>query len=191
MQVKNAAFKSLTNSNFTIEWWEYRDNLIENTATFVWESGVAIGWYDNNHPNFTNFAIGSDGSSWNIIRNTYCIPIKLKQWVHYALVRTDTAILLYSNGTLIKSVSVPLSTTIPNINTANIDTFSFDGGPAYYDEIRVSNIARYTSNFTPPTTQFNVDDNTISLCHFDKQYQAKDAIIKNAWSSTGLPQPSN
>jgi hypothetical protein len=33
------------------------------------------------------------------------------------------------------------------------------------DEIRVSNIARYTGNFTPSTTEFSGDVNTFLLIH--------------------------
>jgi hypothetical protein len=33
------------------------------------------------------------------------------------------------------------------------------------DEIRVSNIARYTGNFTPSTTAFSAEANTVLLIH--------------------------
>jgi hypothetical protein len=35
------------------------------------------------------------------------------------------------------------------------------------DEYRVSNIARYTTNFAPPTEPFQNDDNTLLLLHMD------------------------
>lgn len=41
---------------------------------------------------------------------------------------------------------------------------SFQG---YIDEFRISNIARYTDNFTPSTQPFNNDDNTVVLLHFE------------------------
>lgn len=37
----------------------------------------------------------------------------------------------------------------------------------YIDEVRISNTARYSSNFTPTTGAFTTDANTISLQHFD------------------------
>jgi hypothetical protein len=38
--------------------------------------------------------------------------------------------------------------------------------PAFYDSIRVSNTARYTANFTPPTAKFVSDANTVFLENF-------------------------
>ena len=35
----------------------------------------------------------------------------------------------------------------------------------YMDEIRISNTARYTANFTPDTTEFSSDANTMLLIH--------------------------
>jgi hypothetical protein len=41
----------------------------------------------------------------------------------------------------------------------------FDGT---IDQVRVSNVIRYTSNFAPPTAPFSPDTNTLGLWHFDE-----------------------
>ena len=36
------------------------------------------------------------------------------------------------------------------------------------DEVRISDIARYTGNFTPSTTPFTCDEHTLALWHFEE-----------------------
>ncbi len=38
----------------------------------------------------------------------------------------------------------------------------------YMDELRISNNIRYTANFTPASSQFNTDANTMALYHFNE-----------------------
>ena len=36
-----------------------------------------------------------------------------------------------------------------------------------FDELRISDIQRYTKDFTPPTKEFTVDEHTRALFHFN------------------------
>ncbi|MCS7092643.1 MAG: DUF2341 domain-containing protein [Patescibacteria group bacterium] len=45
---------------------------------------------------------------------------------------------------------------------------SYPSYNGYVDEVRISNIVRYTSNFTPPSHPFAPDSNTLALYHFDE-----------------------
>lgn len=97
------------------------------------------------------------------------ITMTTNKWYHVAVVRNSTDIDCYVNG-------VACSNTY-NISTNSFkdasselwigrDTFNlyFNG---YVDEVRISTIARYTSNFTPTTVAFTSDANTVLLVHMD------------------------
>lgn len=86
-------------------------------------------------------------------------------WYHIALVRNGTSLTLYINGTSVTWTSIPTaigSNSLPDVATG-VDI----GGQAYdstyfcngvLDEFRVSKgIARWTSNFTPPTAPYFPD----------------------------------
>jgi len=84
-------------------------------------------------------------------------------WFHVAGVRSGSTMTLYINGSSVatNTISVPMQDSFSH--TVKIGAHNY--GPvgdhynfadsylnAYLDEIRVSNIARWTSNFTPETT---------------------------------------
>ena len=80
-------------------------------------------------------------------------------WTHYAVVRNGTDILTFANGTLTTTASI--GTVSLYYNSA--DTVVIGGQTSgtsrsvngYIDELRVTKgIARYTTNFTPPTEPF-------------------------------------
>lgn len=50
-------------------------------------------------------------------------------------------------------------------------TSGASGQPTYsFDELRISRVQRYTSGFTPTTTAFTNDEDTVALFHFDNNY---------------------
>lgn len=87
------------------------------------------------------------------------IAVVLDEWYHWALVRESGNMWFYLNGVL---VNVVPPVWINGAPYADMKTFfgwtPYQGGgqdPGYQDEIRVtSGLARYTSNFTPPTAAF-------------------------------------
>ena len=91
--------------------------------------------------------------------------ISLNTWTHYAVVRYNNVCTMYKNGT---SVGTPKdvgsasqnSTRGPIIGEVANGDNDFDG---YMDEIRLSSVARYTSNFTAPTSAFTSDSDTVLL----------------------------
>jgi uncharacterized protein YaiE (UPF0345 family) len=87
-------------------------------------------------------------------------------WHHVAWVSNGSIITGYLNGVAVVSRSTTASIgTFANIGSNNAAASGFHNG--YIDELRVSNTARYTSNFTPSTTPFVNDANTLLLLHMD------------------------
>ena len=81
------------------------------------------------------------------------------QWIHYAVVRDGTNIRTFCNGVLINTTSYTIANTAPIITTIGAywnTNNSSTGIPnafsnVYTQDFRISNVARYTANFTPPT----------------------------------------
>ena len=90
-------------------------------------------------------------------------------WYHVAVVRSGNTITLFVDG-VASNDTIDLSGS--SYAASNQLWFGSNGNTAaqmigYMDEIRVSNVARYTSNFTPSTTAFEPDANTLLLIHGD------------------------
>ena len=102
--------------------------------------------------------------------------------VHIAITYDGSNVRLFLGGALLKTVAASGNWTIPpysSFMTASNNPGIYPGmqgsqntAPAYYDSLRISNIARYTSAFTPPTAKFTNDSNTVALFN---------------WPSSGVP----
>ena len=81
-------------------------------------------------------------------------------WYHLAIVRNGTSIKMYRNGTEVASATVSAAATFNwGFNGSLAGGGNWDGAQGnwngYLDDLRVTNgVARYTSNFTPPTQPF-------------------------------------
>ena len=116
---------------------------------------------------------------------------------HVALTYDGSTLRLFIDGVLAASTAASGSWTIPpyeSFELADQSPSTYLGmstttnvTPAFYDSIRISNTARYTSNFTPPTAKFTADANTMFLENFPtnvdvdltdsiKRFVTKDSI---------------
>ncbi len=111
--------------------------------------------------------------SWNGTANTntnFSFTPVLDTWYHIALVRNSTNLYSFVDGILKDTYSVSTNSFKTLDGTSNHmifgnninDSNNFDG---YYDEIRISDTARWTSAFTPPTSAYTSDANTVLLIH--------------------------
>lgn len=106
--------------------------------------------------------------------------LTVNTFAHLALVRDDSEFKIYKDGTQI-GFSTASSNTIPNLNSSlEIGRINISGSEKYYngniDELRVSWIDRYSSNFTSLISPLTSDEDTKLLLHFNEG-QNKNNII--------------
>lgn len=135
--------------NFTIEGWAYLNASGNYRLCTVGDSVGASG-----------IEIYVSGGNWtvyssNAIRITGSAATR-QSWTHIAVVRSGSTITLYVNGTASGSTWSSSST----ISGACYIGAEFYNGSAtadtngYIDDLRITKFARYTANFTPPTSTF-------------------------------------
>ena len=139
-----AASLSLT-GDFTIEGWCNRLNALTKMtwlssypATAVWQ---IQNWGDTTYPQFD--LLGR-------IVATSTIPNPAGTFLHYALVRIGSAVKLYVGGTLAASSSSSSDLSCSGILIGDGPNGENPISPCCWENIRISNVARYTANFTPP-----------------------------------------
>ena len=100
-------------------------------------------------------------------------PSNFTQWRHIAGVLQNGNLHIYENGVKLNSYNIGMSVCNDSRNM-HIGAGLFGKSTPYYDyfqgaidEVRISDIARYTSNFTVPKLPFTPDANTDMLFHFD------------------------
>jgi len=148
--------------NFTIEFFAYASNFAQDA--YLWDNSLSSQGFAFSITQFGQLRLIQDGT---ILQQTGTPSLNNNQWNHFALVQNSTLLTLYINGTPKLQYSTG-GDSYPGqsykIGTNEGETQFFNG---YIDEFRSSDIARYTGLFTPPTSAFTADGNTISLLHFD------------------------
>jgi hypothetical protein len=166
---------SLT-TDFTIEAWVYPTS---NLSFLQSESIVSLG---NNANDFMTLALFSgnnspvfsldvNGTEDDIITNK---KVTINTWHQIAVVSSGGTATLYLDGIAIGSTTLINTPSSLGGGSGTTDDWlgksEFGADPTfsgYLDEFRISNDARYTANFTPPSSPFTPDGNTTDLYHFD------------------------
>ena len=151
--------------NFTIEAWvnftSYATNaIITDFRTSASQAVPTIGVLTDGSPYlFVNGSVVIQGSVGSVTTGS---------WHHIAVSRTGTSTRLFLNGTQVGTTWTDSTDYIqaPLYIGANYTQTSLSNG--YIDELRISKgVARYTANFTAPTSAFTGDLSTVLLLHFD------------------------
>lgn len=144
-------------SNWTIEGWFKADVVGYNQVLFdykiIGNSSDLTVYIDTNNQVRVNVN-NTDVIFSEIVLNTI-------DWYHIALVKSSNQTKLYIQGT-------NRGTTYSDSNNYTSNTLTIGTGwNGYIDEVRISNISRYTNEFTPSTSEFLNDTSTRLLLHFN------------------------
>ena len=153
---------NLGSGNFTIEFWVYPNTIsIPNPDNESWlvartDYTANTGWSVFQANQQIRFRIGNTGgtiATGNVITAT--------TWQHIAVVRSGSTVSIYVNGT---SQASGTNSSFTDASTVLVvggitSTTGWNGDKplnGYIDDLRITKgYARYTANFTPPTTAFS------------------------------------
>jgi len=135
--------------DFTVEGWIYLNSLASSYYVMAgtYTTGTTDEWLIQISNGNTIRFLTSVGTSF------YSATITTSTWYHIAAVRNGSTITLYVNGTSVGSYtnsnSIGSVSKVLYIGVQNISTWPMNG---YIDDLRITKFARYTSNFTAPTS---------------------------------------
>jgi hypothetical protein len=162
------AYQNYTSSNtkpWTLEFWYRPTTVVKQSIVFSTTANTFTLIMANT--GVMSISLGQ-GASFNIANGLTITGTQVANtYKHIAIVFTGSAYNVYVNGVNGRSVAsaLPVSTACFNAMRIGADgTNPFNG---HIDEFRMSNTARYTTTFTPATSEFVVDANTMSLNHFN------------------------
>ena len=138
--------------DFTVECWGQFTNISSNRTLFTVDQTAIQVYYRSSSGDWAIYDAGATTSGVSVSNRT---------WYHVALVRSSGTITLYVDGTSVVS-KANASDLTGNITVGAYGTTT-DPMRGYISNFRVSDTARYTSNFTAPTSALEVDADTISL----------------------------
>lgn len=160
--------------DYTVEFWLYLMG-VGNTSTYYGNGNIYINHgnvgYDNAALYFGTSTNGGTGTGIALAPggNASASPY-LRTWVHVALVRESGTFKFYWNGV---KVANELTASVNHTGTTQTRTDT----TSLVSDLRVSNTAVYTTDFTPPTVPLTADANTLLLTFNDKNVYDSSGTI--------------
>ena len=136
--------------DFTIDCWVRPEG--PNGDSFLFSGASVNELFFGFMGNYVGIGIGRAGIAWDSA--TY-LTVPLEEWSHVAVVRQSANTYFFLNGEIVFTCGNAVSYEIPS-GLANVGS---QGQKYYYkgyiDELRVSNVARWTTAFDPPTEPYS------------------------------------
>jgi hypothetical protein len=193
LRVPDSSDFSFGTGDFTIEAWVYNttasgtQRLFSHTSHAVnGKKGWNVYLTSDSQGRFTWSKTGSDEHSWNFAN---CMT--QNTWTHFALTRTGTTLRAFKNGVMVDSTVDSDMTTIWN-SSRDLLIGAFEENDStlsgywngYVDEVRISNINRYSNVFSVPTAAYTADKDTKLLLHMDGS-NGGTSFTDSSWTGVG------
>lgn len=164
--------------DFTIDFWA-RFNALSgggfasfiDVSNSVEDLGVQVLYPHGGGPGYIQIRFG--GTVYNFTQT-----LAINPWYHIAVTRNGNNMYLFLNGTQVGTTQDVTGKDITGLTLGVCIGAEFAGPGAYpfngwIDEMRISKgIARWTSNFTPPTAEYDTTPNTSPLAHAGQDAEA-------------------
>lgn len=156
--------------DFTVDLWAYFPTQTATEVMFM--SGL------NATPMMTGYTAAHDylqlGRADVAYDTAVYSPVTYNTWIHFAVVRKNGVVYLFRNGSLLTSAA---NTNDYSIVGAAIGSLYGQGCffNGYIDEFRISDVARWTESFTPPTEAYS------NIIGYATEY---------TWQMQDIPTPS-
>ena len=158
LSISNEKLKTLMSGDCTIEWWEFRENSAGCTFSLCPVETARYASQMLFKPASDTIWSSSDGTDFDEFYNVAIQAAPLNKWVHNAMVKTGQQIRFYYDGKMILNLTASYPYEAGNGDLL-IGRRLWPSGPAFFtgyiDEFRISNVARWTSDFTPPTAPYS------------------------------------
>jgi hypothetical protein len=158
-------------SSITVEFWVFKNN--DPDEHIIGTEYFSTGWHVNGLDRETPYNVASVGGLGVPSSSEVFIP--LGEWTHIVLQYdgslSENNITFFINGE-IKYQESGFPNEIGDGGVIAINRHIWSSGASSrlsgkLDEVRISNIARYSENFTPSTNQLQNDNNTLLLLNFE------------------------
>lgn len=144
---------NLSTGDFTIDFW-YRPEAVGDGTSWIYGTTNSSIYISVTGRAFSVSIYYNPGSNFILWDSS---TLSANTWYHVAVVRNGNVFTLYVNGVNRGSKTQAITVNDPGANVIIGASASWGSGPinGWLDEFRISKgIARWTTNFTPPTSPY-------------------------------------
>ena len=173
---------SFGTGDFTLEGWVY---FKDNTTDMAIFGGNGTGTMDFRRSTDGSLRLGRISVAWH----TYTGALSLANaWHHIAVVRSSGTCSIYVDGV---SQSVTGASNTQSYNTLTYIARNSSGyyANAYFSNMRISDISRYSTNFTPSAESLSSDSDTLYLLCQSNRF-VDNSTNNHAITPAGNPEVS-